>query len=129
MPVKTSDGAKDYAKVYVLELMKLNGVHYSLYQTKVLIHFLLLEDIPEGPWHEVEIKYRISSPNRWTSKRIIPTLENMLRACVLNFKGNWDDHLPFIEFAYNNSFHSTYVKNEKFLYVNEIHGIANSFNV
>ena len=31
----------------------------------------------------------------------------MLRACVLDFKGNWDDHLPLIEFAYNNSYHSS----------------------
>ena len=31
----------------------------------------------------------------------------MLRACALDFKGSWDDHLPLIEFAYNNSFHSS----------------------
>lgn len=31
----------------------------------------------------------------------------MLRACTLDFKGSWDDHLPLIEFAYNNSFHSS----------------------
>ncbi|WMV50993.1 hypothetical protein MTR67_044378 [Solanum verrucosum] len=31
----------------------------------------------------------------------------MLRGCVINFKGNWDDHLPLIEFAYNNSYHSS----------------------
>ncbi|XP_070006540.1 uncharacterized protein [Nicotiana sylvestris] len=37
----------------------------------------------------------------------IQTLEDMLRACVLDFKGNWDDHLPLIEFAYNNSYHSS----------------------
>ena len=30
----------------------------------------------------------------------------MLRACVIDFKGNWDDHLPLIEFAYNNRYHS-----------------------
>ena len=30
----------------------------------------------------------------------------MLRACVIHFKGSWDDHLPLIEFAYNNSYHS-----------------------
>ena len=29
----------------------------------------------------------------------------MLRACVMEFTGNWDDHLPMIEFAYNNSYH------------------------
>ncbi|WMV33543.1 hypothetical protein MTR67_026928 [Solanum verrucosum] len=40
-------------------------------------------------------------------ERIIQTLENMFRACVIDFKGNWDDHLPFIEFAYNNSYHSS----------------------
>ena len=27
--------------------------------------------------------------------------------CVLDFKGNWDKYLPLIEFAYNNSYHST----------------------
>jgi len=37
----------------------------------------------------------------------IQTLEDMLRACVIDFKGNWDDHLPLIEFAYNNSHHSS----------------------
>ncbi|XP_070026087.1 uncharacterized protein [Nicotiana sylvestris] len=34
-------------------------------------------------------------------------LEDMLRACVLDFKGSWDDHLPLIEFAYNHSFHAS----------------------
>ncbi|WMV46138.1 hypothetical protein MTR67_039523, partial [Solanum verrucosum] len=37
----------------------------------------------------------------------INTLEYMLRACVINFKGNWDDYLPLIEFSYNNSYHSS----------------------
>ena len=31
----------------------------------------------------------------------------MLRACAIDFKGSWDDHLPLIEFAYNNSYHSS----------------------
>ncbi|TYK24155.1 Transposon Ty3-G Gag-Pol polyprotein [Cucumis melo var. makuwa] len=41
------------------------------------------------------------------SERTIQTLEDMLRACVLQFKGNWDAHLSLMEFAYNNSFHSS----------------------
>ena len=28
----------------------------------------------------------------------------MLRACVLDHKGSWDEHLPLVEFAYNNSY-------------------------
>ena len=31
-------------------------------------------------------------------------LEDMLRACVLDLKGSWDEHLPLVEFAYNNSY-------------------------
>ncbi|XP_059631134.1 uncharacterized protein LOC132274009 [Cornus florida] len=31
----------------------------------------------------------------------------MLRACVLDFGGNWEDHLPLVEFAYNNSYQSS----------------------
>ncbi|WMV50253.1 hypothetical protein MTR67_043638 [Solanum verrucosum] len=42
-------------------------------------------------------------------ERTIQTLEGMLRAYVIYFKGNWDDHLPLVEFAYNNSYHSSIV--------------------
>ena len=31
----------------------------------------------------------------------------MLRVCMLEFKENWDEHLSLIEFAYNNSYHSS----------------------
>ena len=31
----------------------------------------------------------------------------MLRACIIDFKGNWDKHFPLVEFFYNNSFHSS----------------------
>ncbi|KAL0293196.1 UNVERIFIED_CONTAM: Transposon Ty3-I Gag-Pol polyprotein [Sesamum angustifolium] len=41
------------------------------------------------------------------SERTIQTLEDMMRACVIEFRGNSDDHLPLMEFAYNNSFHSS----------------------
>nr|GEU76351.1 hypothetical protein [Tanacetum cinerariifolium] len=41
------------------------------------------------------------------SKRTIQTLEDMLRACAIDFDGNWDTHLPLIEFSYNNSYHSS----------------------
>nr|GEU43188.1 putative reverse transcriptase domain, ribonuclease H-like domain, aspartic peptidase domain protein [Tanacetum cinerariifolium] len=33
------------------------------------------------------------------------TLEYMLRACVLDFRGSWDVHLSLVEFSYNNSYH------------------------
>ena len=41
------------------------------------------------------------------SERTIQTLEDMLRACVIEFTGSWDDHLALIEFAYNNSYQAS----------------------
>ncbi|GJZ47986.1 hypothetical protein Tco_0601818 [Tanacetum coccineum] len=41
------------------------------------------------------------------SERTIQTLEEMLRACVLDFGGSWDVHLLLVEFSYNNSYHSS----------------------
>ena len=41
------------------------------------------------------------------SERTIKTLEDMLRACVLDLKGSWEEYLPIVEFAYNNSYHAS----------------------
>ena len=41
------------------------------------------------------------------SERTIQILEDMLRACVMDFKGTWMHHLPLVEFAYNNSFQAS----------------------
>ncbi|XP_070034734.1 uncharacterized protein [Nicotiana tomentosiformis] len=41
------------------------------------------------------------------SEQTIQTLEYILCACVVDLKGSWDDHFPLIEFAYNNSYHSS----------------------
>nr|GFA33903.1 putative reverse transcriptase domain-containing protein [Tanacetum cinerariifolium] len=41
------------------------------------------------------------------SERIIQTLEDMLRACVIDFGGSWDVHLSLAEFSYNNSYYSS----------------------
>ncbi|GJZ84621.1 putative reverse transcriptase domain-containing protein [Tanacetum coccineum] len=41
------------------------------------------------------------------SERTIQTLEDMLRACVIDFGKGWDKHLPLIEFSYNNRYHTS----------------------
>ncbi|GJW31269.1 putative reverse transcriptase domain-containing protein [Tanacetum coccineum] len=41
------------------------------------------------------------------SERIIQTLDDMLRGCIINFGGSWDVHLPLAKFSYNNSYHSS----------------------
>ncbi|GKA80530.1 putative reverse transcriptase domain-containing protein [Tanacetum coccineum] len=39
------------------------------------------------------------------SEHTIQTLEDMLRACAIDFSGSWDIHIPLAEFSYNNNYH------------------------
>nr|GEY01504.1 putative reverse transcriptase domain-containing protein [Tanacetum cinerariifolium] len=41
------------------------------------------------------------------SERTIQTLEDMLRACVIDFRKGWVKHIPLVEFSYNNSYHAS----------------------
>ncbi|GJR44913.1 putative reverse transcriptase domain-containing protein [Tanacetum coccineum] len=41
------------------------------------------------------------------SERTIQTLEDMLRACVIDFGKGWERHLPLVEFSYNNIYHAS----------------------
>ncbi|GKD63903.1 putative reverse transcriptase domain-containing protein, partial [Tanacetum coccineum] len=41
------------------------------------------------------------------SKRTIQSLEDMLRACAINFGRGWVNHLPLVEFSYNDSYHAS----------------------
>nr|GEX10513.1 putative reverse transcriptase domain-containing protein [Tanacetum cinerariifolium] len=40
-------------------------------------------------------------------ERTIQTLEDMLRACVIDFGKGWERHLPLVEFSYNNNYHAS----------------------
>ena len=41
------------------------------------------------------------------TERTIQTLEDMLCACVIDFEGSWDVHLPLVKFSYNNNYHTS----------------------
>ncbi|GJV07107.1 putative reverse transcriptase domain-containing protein [Tanacetum coccineum] len=44
---------------------------------------------------------------RKENERTIQTLEDMLRACAIDFGKGWVNHLPLVEFSYNNSYHAS----------------------
>nr|GEV17078.1 putative reverse transcriptase domain-containing protein [Tanacetum cinerariifolium] len=52
-------------------------------------------------------EYDISSPANGQSERTIQTLEDMLRACVIDFGKGWKRHIPLVEFSYNNSYYAS----------------------
>nr|GEY64615.1 hypothetical protein [Tanacetum cinerariifolium] len=60
-------------------------------------------EISEWKWDKTTMDFITKLP----SEHMIQTLEDMLRACVIDFGGSWDVHLPLAEFSYNNSYHSS----------------------
>ena len=41
------------------------------------------------------------------TERVHQILEDMLRACALDYGSSWDDNLPYAEFSYNNSYQTS----------------------
>jgi len=108
IPVKVSFSAKDYAKLYINEIVKLHGVPLSIIPNRgnqFTSHFW--KAFQKGLGTNVKFSTAFHPQTDGQAECTIQTLEDMLRACVVNFKGSWDDHLPLIEFAYNNSYHSS----------------------
>src|SRR5687767_9004996 len=108
LSVKTSYSAEDYAKLYIREMVKLHGIPLSIISdrgTQFTSHFW--KSFQRGLGTKVKLSTTFHHQTDGQAERTIQTLEDMLRACVLEFQGSWDDHLPLIEFAYNNSYHSS----------------------
>ncbi|KAL0345737.1 UNVERIFIED_CONTAM: hypothetical protein Sradi_4405000 [Sesamum radiatum] len=61
------------------------------------IYLTFLGKFTKGIGHKITFQYCLSSSDRRQLERTIQTLEDMMRACTMEFKGNWDDHLPLMD--------------------------------
>ena len=108
LPIKKTYPLNRFTRIYIKEIAKLHGVPSSIVSDRdpcFTSHFW-------GPLHKIvgsQLKFSTTfHPQKDSqSERAIRTLKDMLRACVLDFQGSWDEYLPLAEFAYNNSFHSS----------------------
>nr|GEW24359.1 putative reverse transcriptase domain-containing protein [Tanacetum cinerariifolium] len=60
---------------------------------------------PQGTRLDMSITYHPETDSQ--SERTIQTLEDMLRACAIDFGKGWVNHFPLVEFSYNNSYHAS----------------------
>ena len=108
IPMRLDWSMSQLAQAYVQHVVKRFGVPKDIVSdrdSRFLSHF----------WKEIQAAFgtHISMSTAWhpqsdgQTERTIRTLEDMLRACMLDFQGNWEDHLSLVEFAYNNSYHSS----------------------
>ena len=77
-----------FCQLYIREIVRLHGVLVSI-----------------GTQLTMSIAFHPQTNGQ--SERTIQVLEDMLRACVLDYKGRWEEHLPLVEFAYNNSYQAS----------------------
>ncbi|GJR95712.1 putative reverse transcriptase domain-containing protein [Tanacetum coccineum] len=67
----------------------------------------LKESLQKALGTQLDISTAYHPQTNGQSERTIQTLEDMLRACMLDFGKGWDRHLPLVEFSYNNSYHTS----------------------
>ncbi|XP_049357897.1 uncharacterized protein LOC125822529 [Solanum verrucosum] len=108
LPVKTTYTVEEYAKSYIKEIVRLHGVPISIISDRgAQFTANFWKSFQKSLGTQVNLSTTFHPQTDGQAERTIQTLEDMLRACILDFKGRWDDHLPLIEFAYNNSYHSS----------------------
>ncbi|KAI3518312.1 hypothetical protein L1887_06894 [Cichorium endivia] len=106
--IQETSTSEKLVDIYVKEVVSRHGVPVSVISdrdTRFTSHFWKKFDEDLGTKLKFSIAFHPQTDGQ--SERAIQTLEDMLRACVLDFGGNWDTYLPLAEFSYNNSYHAS----------------------
>ena len=108
IPVKVTYNAEKLAKIYISEIVRLHGVPLSIISdrgTQFTSKFWKILHAELGTRLDLSTAFHPQTDDQ--SERTIQVLEDMLRACVIEFGCHWDNFLPLVEFSYNNSYHSS----------------------
>ncbi|GKB98564.1 putative reverse transcriptase domain-containing protein [Tanacetum coccineum] len=108
LPMRETDPMEKLMKLYMKEVVTRHGVPVSIISdrdSKFMSLFWKALHKALGTRLDMSTAYHPQTDGQ--SERTIQTLEDMLRACVLDFGKGWDRHLPLVEFSYNNSYHTS----------------------
>ncbi|GJT23463.1 putative reverse transcriptase domain-containing protein [Tanacetum coccineum] len=108
LPIKETDSMEKLTRQYLKEVVSRHGVPVSIISdrdSKFTSHFWKSLNEALGTQLDMSTAYHPQTDGQ--SERTIQTLEDMLRACVIDFGKGWDRHLPLVEFSYNNSYHTS----------------------
>ncbi|GJW06784.1 putative reverse transcriptase domain-containing protein [Tanacetum coccineum] len=108
LPMREDYKMDGLARLYLNEIVARHGVPISIILDRDC-HFTsrFWQSMQEalGTHLDMSAAYHLQTDGQ--SERTIQTLEDMLKACVLDFRGSWDVHLLLVECSYNNSYHSS----------------------
>ncbi|GJT35741.1 putative reverse transcriptase domain-containing protein [Tanacetum coccineum] len=108
LPIREDSKMDRLARLYLNEIVARHGVSISIISDRDS-HFTsrFWQSMQEALGTRLDMSTAYHPQTDGQSKCTIQTLEDMLRACVMDFEGSWDVHLPLVEFSYNNSYHSS----------------------
>ena len=92
-------------QLYIREIVRLHGVPISIISDqdpKFMDHFW--KGFQQVMGTQLMMSTTFHPQTDGQLEMTIQTLENMLQACVFDLKGSWEEHLPLVEFVYNNSY-------------------------
>ena len=99
---------EEFCKLYIRGIVRLHGVPISIVSDqdpRFTAQFWKSFQRAMGTQLRMSTVFHPQTDGQ--SERTIQVLEDMLRACVLDLKGNWEEHLPLVEFTYNNSYQAS----------------------
>src|SRR4051812_42040281 len=106
--VRESITASQLADLYVSRIVSLHGVPLEINSDRGSLFTLDFGEASNVLWELISPLVQLFHPqSSGQVERVNQILEDMLRACVISFGKNWEKSLPFVEFAYNNSFQSS----------------------
>ncbi|GKD43515.1 putative reverse transcriptase domain-containing protein [Tanacetum coccineum] len=100
--------AAGFDSIWVIEIVARNGIPVSIISDRDS-HFTsrVWQSLHKALGTQLNLSTAYHPQTDGQSERTIQTLEDMLRACVIDFGNGWDRHLPLVEFSYNNSYHTS----------------------
>nr|GEZ68003.1 putative reverse transcriptase domain-containing protein [Tanacetum cinerariifolium] len=108
LPMKKTDSIEKLAQLYLKEIVCRHGVPVSIILDRdSLFTSRFWETLQKALGTQLNLSTAYHLETDGQSERTIQTLDDMLRACVIDFGNSWDRHLPLVEFSYNNSYHAS----------------------
>nr|GEY65375.1 putative reverse transcriptase domain-containing protein [Tanacetum cinerariifolium] len=108
LPKKKTDSIEKLAELYLKEIVYKHGVPVSVISDRdSLFTSRFWVSLQKAMGTQLDLSTAYHPETNGQSERTIQTLEDMLRACVIDFGSSWDMHLPLVEFSYNNSYHAS----------------------
>ncbi|GKA70423.1 putative reverse transcriptase domain-containing protein [Tanacetum coccineum] len=126
IPMRETDPMEKLARMYLKEVLTRHGIPISIIcdrDPRFVSNFWRSLQKALGTNLDISTAYHPQTNGK--SKRTIQPLEDMLRTCAIDFRKGWVNHLPLVEFSYNNSYHAS-IKAEPFevLYGGKCHSPA-----